>query len=69
VAEYSSCESEVEPGNEGEKNHPCQDGDPGTSPIKMVKTYPDGDKGQKSDKSSYKATKDDKAPGKNSFEL
>jgi len=35
----------------------------------MGETYPDGDKGQKGDNGSYKAAKDDKAPGKNSFEL
>ena len=69
MGEYSSYESEVQPGNEGEKNHPCQDRDPGTRPVKMGETYPDGDKGQEGDKASYKATKDDKAPGKNSFEL
>lgn len=68
MGEYSSCESEVQPRNEGEKNHPCQDGDPGTCPVKMSETYPDGYKGQKGNKSSYKATKDDKAPGENSFE-
>jgi len=34
----------------------------------MGETHPDGDKGQKGNISSYKATEDNKAPGKNSFE-